>query len=293
MPRRMLRLIGAASGSGAQDPGCHAGPPALHRAHAFDDLNRRPDLTWGEMLFPRQRLEGKTAQVADLCQRLQQAVAQARQRGETPVVLGGDHSCAIGTWSGVRASSTEPVGLLWLDAHLDSHTPESSHSGALHGMPLACLLGQGDRRLVSVGGPRPKLRPEEVALIGVRSWEAEERDFLDRLGVRVYGIEEVRRRGLPAVFAEALGRVRNAPGGYGVSLDLDVFDPREAPGVGSPEPAGLSQTELLPCLAGLAGDPALLALELAEFNPDRDAGGRTAALAARLIEAVFPRQRQG
>nr|MBP7489351.1 arginase family protein [Azospira sp.] len=111
-----------------------------------------------------------------------------------------------------------------------------------------------------------------------------------RLGVRVFTIDEVRQRGLPAVFGEALARVRQAPGGYGVSLDLDVFDPREAPGVGSPEPAGLSQTELMPALAGLAGDPALLALEVMEFNPDRDAGGRTAALLARLIGAVFPRR---
>lgn len=287
---RTLRLIGAASGVGAQDPGCHAGPTALHRAHAFDDLQRRPDLSWGETLFPRQALGGRVAEVADLCQRLAEAVRQARERGETPVVLGGDHSCAIGTWSGVRAASPAPVGLLWLDAHLDSHTPESTHSGALHGMPLACLLGQGDRRLVTVGGPGPKLLPGHVALIGVRSYEPEEREFLDRLGVRVFTIDEVRQRGLPAVFGEALARVRQAPGGYGVSLDLDVFDPREAPGVGSPEPAGLSQTELMPALAGLAGDPDLLALEVMEFNPDRDAGGRTAALLARLIGAVFPRR---
>ena len=286
---RALRLIGAASGVGAQDPGCHAGPTALHRAHAFDDLNRRPDLTWGEMLFPRQRLPGRVAEVADLCGRLAREVAGALDRGETPVVLGGDHSCAIGTWSGVKSRSAAPIGLLWLDALLDSHTPESSHSGALHGMPLACLLGQGDRRLVTVGGPAPKLLPQHVALIGARSYEPEEAEFLGRLGVRVYGSEEMGQRGLPAVFAEALARVRGAPGGYGLSLDLDVLDPREAPGVGSPEPEGLSQTALMPCLAGLAGDPRLLGLEVMEFNPDRDAGGRTAALLARVIGAVFPR----
>ena len=138
-----IRIIGAASGLGAQDQACEDGPVAFHRSQVWHELAHHPRIDWGRTLFPPD--EGAPAgRIAVLCRHLANEVEQTLNAGEFPVVIGGDHSIAIGTWSGVAAQLGEPPGLLWIDAHLDSHTPETSYSGAIHGMPLACLLGRGD-----------------------------------------------------------------------------------------------------------------------------------------------------
>jgi arginase len=164
------------------------------------------------------------------------------------------------------------LGLLWIDAHMDSHTFRTSPSRALHGMPLACLLGHGDPRLTRIGGPEPKLLPQDVCLIGVRSFEWGEAVLLKRLGVRVYFMAEIRRRGLAELCAEAWAHVTREAAACGVSLDLDALDPEEEPGVGSPVAGGLHRDELAAALRGLHGDPRLRALEVVEYNPyaDRD-----------------------
>jgi arginase len=231
------------------------------------------------------------AQVHDLCARLCADVRDALADGALPIVVGGDHSCAIGTWSGVHSflGAGPAPGLLWLDAQMDSHTPETTYSGAIHGMPLACLLGVGDKRLVEVGGPGPKLRPEHKVLLGVRSYELEEAELLQRLGVRVMAAPELSRRGFETCFAEALDIVRRAACGFGVSIDLDVFEPRRVPGVGSAEPCGLQPEPVLASLAGLRTAADLLALEITEFNPARDIECGTAALLSRMIANFLPR----
>ncbi len=286
-----VHIIGASSGVGAQDHGCAKGPWVLQHSHAFRHIARHPQVIWQETLFTRPS-HGDTplAQVHDLCERLCVDVREALAAGSLPIVVGGDHSCAIGTWSGVWAylGAGQRPGLLWLDAHMDSHTPETTHSGAIHGMPLACLLGVGDKRLVTVGGDGPKLRPEHTVLLGVRSYETEEAEFLARMGVRVMTAVELERRGIEACLAEALAIVRQAPGGFGLSIDLDVFEPQRAPGVGSAEPCGLQPEPVLACLDELRKAPGLLAVEITEFNPGRDVEGRTAALLASLVAAFLP-----
>lgn len=290
---RRVRIIGAASGVGAQDSGCARGPEALRQCHCFRALMHHPQLDWEESLYPRTAhlsVEGPLGQVIDLCSRLCEDVYQTLRRGDLPLVVGGDHSCAIGVWSGVKRylGREREMGLLWFDAHLDSHTKHTSYSGALHGMPLACLLGVGDTRLTGLGVAGPKVSPKRVAVFGARSFEPEEADLLGRLGVRVFTRGEIEQRGMVRCLEEALAIASQGTDGFGISIDLDVFDPSQAPGVGSPEPEGLEPRHLLFALAHLRGDPRLLGVEISEYNPDRDKNQRTAALAAKIVAALLP-----
>jgi arginase len=282
-----IRIIGAASGLGAQDRRCADGPVAFHRSQAWHELERMPRIDWARTLFaPEGPGQPVVERIAAFCADLANEVAEALAAGDFPVVVGGDHSIAIGTWGGVARFAGAPVGLLWIDAHLDAHTPETSYSGAVHGMPLACLLGRGDRRLVAVGRPGVQVDAAHVVVIGARSFEPEEAEFLRRSGVRVIAEDEIAQRGLAACLAEAAVVVASAPGGFGITLDLDALDPATAPGVGSPEPDGLPLRELLDGLASLAGRPGLRAFEIAEYNPDRDQHGLTARLISALIAEV-------
>lgn len=287
--RNRVRILGAASGIGARDPGCEDGPVAFHHSHAWRELEHHPALDWGRTLFPPDEPRSSlTGRIAHLCRHLADEVGQTLAEGVFPVVIGGDHSVAIGTWSGVARHAGNPVGMLWIDAHMDSHTPETTYSGAIHGMPLACLLGQGDKRLLDLGLTGPQLDAAHTVVLGPRSFEPEEAEFLARLGIRVYEGEEIERRGFPAVFAEALALVAAAPNGFGVSFDLDALDPAWAPGVGSPEPGGISAIELLAEMPNLRDEPNLRCLEIVEYNPDRDRHGLTARLIASLIEEILP-----
>jgi arginase len=287
---RAIVVIGAASGAGAPDPSCSAGPVALRRSQAFHDspLQR---VEWdGILRVPRAQRDTPLHAVASLCARLADEVAGVLRAGHFPLVVGGDHSCAIGTWSGVHRALIEagPIGLIWIDAHMDSHTFATTPSGQIHGMPLACLLGHGEATLTGIDGAEAKLRPEHVCLIGVRSFEAGEAALLHRLGVRVYDMEEIRRRGLSAVFDEALAIVRQGTAGFGVSVDLDALDPGEEPGVGTPVPGGLRRAELADALSHLRGDRGFVAMEIVEYNPRRDRRHATADAAGSLLDAITP-----
>ncbi|NJD26659.1 MAG: arginase [Betaproteobacteria bacterium] len=282
-----IRIIGAASGLGAQDRRCADGPVAFHRSQAWHELERMPRVDWGRTLFPPDSGgQPLVERIADFCGDLATEVESALAEGDFPVVVGGDHSIAIGTWGGVARFAGAPIGLLWIDAHLDAHTPETSYSGAVHGMPLACLLGRGDRRLVAVGRAAPQVDAAHVVVVGARSFEPEEAEFLCRTGVRVIAEDEIASRGLPACLAQAAAAVAAAPAGFGITLDLDALDPATAPGVGSPEPDGLPLRDLLGGLASLAARPGLRAFEIAEYNPDRDSHGLTARLISALIGEV-------
>ena len=290
-PRR-IRIIGAASGIGAQDCGCQDGPVAFHHSQAWHEIASHPLLDWGRTLFPPAG-EGMsaTARIAALCHNLADELALCLRDGAFPVVIGGDHSIAIGTWSGVARSLGQPPGLLWIDAHLDSHTPETTYSGAVHGMPLACLLGRGDKRLLNLGLTGEQVNARHTAVLGPRSYEPEELAFLQRLGVRIFTADELAARGFAACLDEALAIVTAALAGFGVTLDLDAIDPRLAPGVGSPEPDGLVAYDVRTALQWIGGMPGLRALEIVEYNPDRDRHGVTAALISDLIGAVLPESR--
>ncbi len=169
---------------------------------------------------------------------------------------------------------------------MDSHTPETSPSGAVHGMPLACLLGIGAPALAQLGGYAPKLRPENVCVVGVRSFEAAEANLLQRLGVQVFSMDEIRQRGMNTVLTDAIDRVRRHTAAFGITIDLDAIDPRDAPGVGSPEPGGIAGEELVAALAPMSRYDDLVGVEIAEFNPDRDVDGVTAMLIYELLASI-------
>lgn len=280
MTRSRVDVIGVACGQGARDHGCQDGPEVLRTLGFLRDLDEPHGVcVWRDIVHAAAEPDAHPLwQVAAIALAVADRVAASLRRGHFPLVIGGDHSCAVGTWSGVRAvlGARERLGLLWIDAHMDSHTFRTSPSRALHGMPLACLLGHGDPRLTRIGGPEPKLLPADVCLVGVRSFEWGEAALLKQLGVRIYFMDEIRRRGLAEVCAEAWARVTRETVAAGVSLDLDALDPEEEPGVGSPVAGGLRRAELADALRGLHGDPRLRALEVVEYNPYADRGFVTA-----------------
>jgi arginase len=237
------------------------------------------------MLSPSWPERRKQAAVSKLCGLLGSAVARSIRRGHLPCILGGDHSCAGGTWSGAARTLPGKLGLIWVDAHMDSHTFRTSHTGRLHGMPLAWLLGEDDDPLY--GLTSGVLDPRHVCLIGVRSYEPEEDERLQRLGVRVVMIDEVKRRGLQSVFVDALAIAASGTAGYGVSIDLDAVTPEEAPGVGTPVAGGLDGTELAAALALVGGKPGLAAVELVEYCPRLDPDGSSARIAVELLASVL------
>ena len=287
MPRR-IDLIGVASGLGGADAGCAQAPARLAAAGLDARLRRAgADARWAATLVPRRNGTGASGAVAQLGAQLAALVAGSVRGGRLPCVIGGDHSCAAGTWAGV-ARALEPrgrVGLVWIDAHMDAHTPGTSSSGRLHGMPLAALLGQCDHALA--GLQDGVVAGCDVCLVGVRSHEPEEAVLLERLGVRVFGMGEVMRRGLARVLEDALAIANDGTAGYGITLDLDALEPREAPAVATPAPAGILGEELLAALAPLAGDARLAAFELAEYCPRLDRDGRTERLVMRILGAAL------
>src|SRR6266446_9193592 len=201
--QRQVELIGAAWGLGGVDPGC-ADAPAVLAPLLLSRLRECGVPTApGPILRPSPTERRKQVAVSRLCSLLASAVADSLRHGRLPCVLGGDHTCAGGTWTGVARSLRGDLGLVWVDAHMDSHTPRTSHTGRLHGMPLAWLLGQDDDPLYGLA--TGVIDPRHVALIGVRSFEPEERVRLDHLGVRVIYMDEIRTRGIAAVLDEAVG----------------------------------------------------------------------------------------
>ena len=288
--QRKIQIVGVASGRGAMDERCANGPLALRNAGLVTHLQaRHASVAWTDTISPAARAGNDVvAAVSGICGRLAQRIKAVIARGDLPVVLGGDHSCAIGTWKGVASAlrSRGPLGLIWIDAHMDAHTSQTTPSGALHGMPLACLLGFGDERLTGLADGA-SLLPQRVCLIGVRSFETGEATLLRRLGVRVFFMPEVARRGLAAVMREALAIATAGTAGFGVTLDLDALNPKDAPGVGSPVRGGFRTAELMAALALLHGHPALAGVEIAEYNPQRDRYGITASLASELLLAML------
>jgi len=202
-----------------------------------------------------------------------------------PLVLGGDHSIAVGTVSGIAAfahSQGKKLGLLWVDAHGDINTPESSPSGNIHGMPLAALLGFGAPELTSVGGPTPKVDPANVALVGIRSLDAGEKKRLKETGVQVHTMSDLDRHGVPSVMKRALAQVTAGTDFVHVSLDLDAVDPSVTPGVGTPVKGGLDYREAHLIMEVIADAGVMTSLEVVEVNPILDERNATGSLAVEL-----------
>jgi len=229
-------------------------------------------------------------QIAEACRRLARAVYSAASGGMSPVVLGGDHSVAIGTVSGMSRwlrTQRRSLGLLWIDAHADMNTPRTTPSGNIHGMPLACLIGQGPRQLTHIFGYAPKVRPEQVALIGVREVDQLERPHIKRSGVRAFTMRDIDERGLRAIMEEALKIVTNGTAGFHVSLDMDSVDPGEAPGVGTPVRGGITYREAHLLMEMICDSDRMLSMEIVEVNPVIDVANRTAVLAVELLSSAM------
>lgn len=270
-------FLGAAFGCGGADIGSQKGPLVMRRhgvlfRHIVSERNHQ-----------LQRWPGIASSALSSGDSLARYSQRLRTGGYRPILIGGDHSAAIGFWSGISRAKRKPVGLIWIDAHLDSHTPLTSWSHRLHGMPLAILLGHADPRWQRVAGTVPPLRADAVTLIGIRSFEPEERQLLDSLGVRIITMDEVRNRGWSEVWREALLRARRAAGGWGISVDLDGLSPRTAPGVSVPVADGINSQDLGKTLRHHRKDPRLLAIEFAEFNPRRDKRAMTLKLLLKLL----------
>jgi len=290
-----VALIGAASGWGAGFRHTEEGPPRLRQlglAHWLREAGLdaewrgmvRSEKLWRE--HPRVRVPETFGLVARHAAALADEVSRAVAARRFPVVLGGDHAIAMGTWAGVaRGHGYAPMGLVWLDAHLDAHTVETTPSMNPHGMGAAALLGHGYRPFLDFCGG--VLRPEHVCYVGVRSFEDGELALLRRLGVRIIMMDEVKRRGVEAALAEALAIAVDGTAGFGVSIDLDGFEPADAPGIGLKEPDGLRAAPTIAALSLLARHPKLRGLEIVEYIPEFDEDLRTAHLVRDLILAVL------
>jgi len=211
-------------------------------------------------------------------------------RGHFPLVLGGDHSISVGTVAGIAASARrqgKKVGLLWVDAHGDINTPETSPSGNIHGMPVASLLGDGPPELTGLGGEGPKVDPKNVALVGIRSLDDGEKVRLKRLGVQVHTMSDVDRHGIHRTMKKALARVTDGTDYVHVSFDLDAVDPTVAPGVGTPVKGGLDYREAHLIMELLHDSGAMTSLEMVEVNPILDDRNTSAIFAVELVQSGF------
>jgi arginase len=218
--------------------------------------------------------------------KLASRVEAALDEGALPVILGGDHSIAIGSVAGLAAyhrQRKQEVGIIWLDAHTDINTPESSPSGNIHGMPVAVLLGRGAKDLVEIAGFAPKVTPENVVIIGARSVDPGERDLIKSLGVRVYTMSEIDARGMAAVMPEAIAIASKGTAGFHVTMDMDFIDPLFAPGVGTPERGGATYREAHLAMEMAADSGRVLSVEITEVNPLFDTANQTGKLAAELV----------
>lgn len=209
---------------------------------------------------------------------------EALSAGAIPIFLGGDHSIALGTVA--AAASKEPVGLLWIDAHGDFNTPQTSPSGNIHGMPLAALTGRGSAEMVNLIDPPPTVADSNVVILGLRSLDPGERDLLRESEVGVYTMREIDEKGIGLVAQTALERLQHCPSLH-VSLDMDSLDPREAPGVGTPVPGGLTYREAHLLMETIASSSKVASLDVVEINPILDHSNRTAEIAVELVLSLL------
>ncbi len=299
-PPRHLGVLGVPLDLGASRRGVDMGPSAVRVAgldthlaalgHTVTDSGNIP-VEIAETQHSGNRNARYLQEITDTCARTAQAVLEILTRGQTPLVLGGDHSMAAGSVSGVAEfyrRQGQKIGVLWLDAHSDINTPQTSPSGNVHGMPLAALLGLGPEPLSSILHSQPKIAPENTALIGIRDVDSAERENLRRAGVTgVFTMRDIDERGLRSVMEEALRIVSDGTAGFHVSLDMDWIDPEDAPGVGTPVRGGATYREAHLAMEIIADHGNLLSLEIVEVNPVLDEHNRTAELAVELACSAF------
>jgi arginase len=295
MPRSHIAIIGAPLDLGQGRRGVDMGPSAMRVAN----LNARLASLGYEVEdrgnVPVEQAESAPEghprakylpQIAATCQRLALLVAETLTGGGVPVVLGGDHSVAVGTVSGVSHffhQRDRKVGLIWLDAHADINTPESSPSGNVHGMPLACIVGEGPPELTDLFGYKPKVAPENVVIVGLRDVDQTEKPHVRQYGVHAFTMRDIDERGMRAVMDEAIRLASAGTEGFHLSLDMDFVDPKDAPGVGTPVRGGVTYREAHLAMEMICDSRRMLSLEVVEVNPVIDEVNRTADLAVELV----------
>jgi arginase len=292
---KRVSIIGVPLGFGCGIAGVDIGPAALRVAR----LNQRVaqlgyevrDLGDMRIVRPSEIAEPVKGirylpEITRACEELAAEVQNVLRAGELPLTLGGDHSIAIGSISGVSAfyhEHDEPLGLIWFDAHADMNTPETSPSGNIHGMPLSALLGFGAPELTEIGGFAPKLDPRFCAHIGARDIDAGERELIRQLGLRLFTMREIDERGMAACIDDAIAIASKAPAGYSVTFDVDALDPGDAPGSGTLVRGGLSYREAHLAMEKIAEAGGMRSLEVVEINTALDINNRTAELGVELI----------
>jgi arginase len=296
---RQIRVIGVPLDLGQSRRGVDMGPSAVRVAglearleaigHVVEDGGNVA------VAIPEQKKEGAAhakylREITATCTKSAELVLKTLEAGKVPMVLGGDHSVAAGTVAGVAEfyrRQNQKIGLIWIDAHSDMNTPETSPSGNVHGMPLAALMGLGPAELGNIFNFSPKVRPENCVLVGIRDVDAHEKENIRRAGVEVFTMRDIDERGMRAVMEEALRMAGRGTAGYHVSLDMDWIDPEDAPGVGTPVWGGATYREAHLAMEIIADHGRLLSFEIVEVNPVIDEHNQTADLAVELSLSAF------
>jgi arginase len=281
-----ISLIGAASGWGAQNKLTEEGPLFIEKNfHLLKDefAGAFIDIFWRKTIQPQRTFKEnskvnfsfieKEELILNFSRLLSQEVMYSVDEKSFPLVVGGDHSIAIGTWNGIARAKNcyENLGLIWIDAHMDAHTPQTSLSQAIHGMPLALLMGYGSSKIREIlFYNKIILNPEHLILIGIRSFEDKEEQLLKRLGVKIYYMEEVQNKGFERVFNEAINYLISSTPFIGLSIDIDSFDPKFAPATASKSRNGILPSDFFITMNKVKLLDIFVCLEIAEYNPSLD-----------------------
>ncbi len=296
---KKIRVIGVPLDLGQSRRGVDMGPSAVRVAglearlealgHDVEDGGNIP------VAIAEQKKEGRAnakylKEITETCTKHAELIVKTLEAGKIPLVLGGDHSVAAGTVAGVaefERRKNEKIGLIWVDAHADMNTPETSPSGNVHGMPLAALVGLGPPELADIFGFSPKVAPENCVLVGARDIDAAEKENIRKAGIEVFTMRDIDERGMRAVMEEALRLAGRDTVGYHVSLDMDWIDPEDAPGVGTPVRGGATYREAHLAMEIIADHARMLSFEIVEVNPVIDEHNQTADLAVELAISAF------
>jgi arginase len=296
---RKIRVIGVPLDLGQSRRGVDMGPSAVRVAglearleaigHVVEDAGNIA------VAIAEQKKSGDPhakylKEITATCTKHAELVLKTLEAGKVPIVLGGDHSVAAGTVAGVAEfyrRHHQKIGLIWIDAHSDINTPDSSPSGNVHGMPLAAIMGLGPPELTNIFNFHPKVNPENCVLVGVRDIDAIEKENIRKAGVEVFTMRDIDERGMRAVMEEALRMASRGTAGYHVSLDMDWVDPEDAPGVGTPVRGGATYREAHLAMEIIADHGHMLSFEIVEVNPVIDEHNRTADLAVELTASAF------
>lgn len=291
-----LSIIGVPMDLGQTRRGVDMGPSAIRYAGVIERIENigysvedkgNIEIALAERVHSNENTNLKNLKaVADASERLAQTVSDVITNKRFPLVLGGDHSIAIGTLAGV-SRHYKNLGVIWYDAHGDLNTADTSPSGNIHGMPLAASIGIGDEALTRIGGYTPKVKPENIVIIGARSLDEGEKELIKEKGIKVYTMHEIDRMGMTKVMEETILYLRDKTDGIHLSLDLDGLDPHDAPGVGTPVIGGISYRESHLAMEMLAESQLITSAEFVEVNPILDERNKTATVAVALMGSLL------